>query len=156
MHDPASVQSGRRMTAIFVRHPHGTQRAMRLVFETTAIGELAAGLALVVSPHSVAGLLLATPINNIAALLARIIGFAAATLGLTWWSSARDLDDQIVRMAPGFAVYNIGVGALILSWALTVTVGAIVPLVVGVLHLLAGLTLCTVFVLQRDTSHIRG
>ena len=63
----------------------GAQRAMKLLIEASAIGELGVGIAVVLFPRTVSGLLLGAPIQGTGAVIARLVGVAVAALGLTWW-----------------------------------------------------------------------
>jgi len=80
----------------------GARRAVKLLVEASAIGELTLGIAVVLSPRTVSELLLAAPIDGIGAVIARLAGVAVAVLGLTWWLASRDLDRLFTPIAPGF------------------------------------------------------
>jgi hypothetical protein len=107
------------------------------LFAVAALGELGVGLAVLAFPEPVTGFLLA-PIEGVGAVVARMLGIAVAGLGLTWWLARDDLRDRLRRLAPGFIVYNLGVGFVFLRYALAVNGPLPVPWVVAGVHLLAG------------------
>jgi hypothetical protein len=124
---------------------------MKLLFEASAIGELAVGIAVVLFPRTVSAFLFGAPIEGIGAVIARMAGVAVAALGLTWWLVSGDLDRWLMPIAPGFVGYNLGVGLLFLSYALTVDGRATVAWLVAAIHLLAGVAFCAdLFVQQRS------
>ena len=114
----------------------GAQRAMKLLIEASAIGELGVGIAVVLFPRTVSGLLLGAPIQGTGAVIARLVGVAVAALGLTWWLARNDLDRRPTRIAPGFFGYNFGAGLLFLSYALAATASVTVAWLVAGVHLL--------------------
>jgi hypothetical protein len=133
----------------------GLRRAMRLLFEASAIGEVAVGVAVILFPRTVSGFLLGAPIEGLGAVIARMAGFAVAALGLTWWMASSDLDRSLNPIAPGFFAYNLGVGLLFLLYALAATASVTVAWLVAAVHLLAGLGFCGVLFVQQRSVQIR-
>ena len=111
-------------------------RAARFVLLAGALGELAVGILIAGLPVAIGGLLLQAPIAGIAIVIGRMMGVALAALGLTWWLERHRLDpDRLRQLAPGFIVYNFGVGALFLAYAWTGDFLLRVPCLVGAAHL---------------------
>ena len=104
-----------------------------------AFSELGVGLLVLAFPSQVTGFLLALPVEGSGLVIARMAGIAIAALGLTWWHARRDLDQRLTRVAPGFVVYNLGVGLVFLGYAATASVMAPLSWVAAAVHLFAGL-----------------
>ena len=122
---------------------------MKVLFEASAIGEIAVGVAVTFFPRTVSGLLLGAPIDGIGAVIARMAGVAITALGLTWWMASNDLDRRLTLIAPGFFGYNVGVGLLFLSYASGAAASVTVAWMVASVHLLAGLAFCAALLLQH-------
>jgi hypothetical protein len=118
------------------------------LFALGAVGELAAGIAVLAFPGPVMGLLLAAPLVGIGLVIARMLGIAVIALGMTWWLARSDLHRQLRRMAPGFIGYNLGVGMLFLLYALVVTRPVPLSWAVALVHLLVGLAFSTTIVIR--------
>jgi hypothetical protein len=112
---------------------------VRLLLTLMALGELGVGVLVLAFPAPVMGLLLAAPVEGVGLVVTRMAGIAVTALGLTWWRARRDLDQRLTRIAPGFLVYNLGVGLLFLAYAATAAGSVPVSWIVAALHLLAGL-----------------
>lgn len=109
------------------------------LFAVAAASELVVGLAVLAFPGAVMGLLLASPPTGVGLVVARLLGTAIIALGLTWWFARGDLRQKFKRIAPGFIVYNLGVGLLFLLYALAAGRRDPLPWVVGLVHLSLGL-----------------
>jgi hypothetical protein len=110
-----------------------------LLLTLMALGELGVGVLVLAFPTPLTGLLLAAPMEGVGLVVTRMAGIAIAALGLTWWRARRDLDQRFTRVAPGFLVYNLGVGLLFLAYALTAIGSVPLAWIVAAVHLLAGL-----------------
>jgi hypothetical protein len=93
-------------------------------------------LAVLAFPGAVMGLLLATTLEGLSLVIARMLGLAIMALGVTWWLAGSDLQQQLRRIAPGFIIYNVGMGVLFLCYALSSA--RAVPWAVALVHLLVG------------------
>jgi hypothetical protein len=132
----------------------GVGRAMKLLFEASAIGELAVGIAVVLFPRTVGGLLFGVPIDGIGAVIARLAGIAITALGLTWWLASGDLQQRLTAAAPGFFGYNLGAGLLFLSYAMAATVNVPVAWLAAAVHLLVGVAFCAALLLEQRSRQI--
>jgi hypothetical protein len=119
-----------------------TPRLMRItavLFGVAALAEIGVGIAVLAFPEPVTGFLLTAPIDGVGVVVARMLGIAVIALGLHWWLTRDDLGERPLRCAPGFIVYNLGVGLLFVSYALAANRPVPVPWLIAELHLLAGL-----------------
>jgi hypothetical protein len=117
---------------------HSPARIESWLFALAAAGEIAVGLAVLAFPGPVMELLLAETIVGIGLIVARMFGLAIIALGMTWWLTRSDLHRQLKRMAPGFIIYNLGVGIVFLLYALLATRPVPFSWAVALLHLLVG------------------
>ena len=78
----------------------------RLLFKASAIVEIVTGLALLVAPTSVVGLLVGDGVSPIGVAVARVLGIGLLSLGVAGWESP----GQDTRLAPraGLCIYNVG------------------------------------------------
>ncbi len=78
----------------------------RLLFKASAIVEVVTGLALLVAPTLVVGLLVGDGVNPIGVAVARVLGIGLLSLGVAAWESP----GQDTRLAPraGLCLYNVG------------------------------------------------
>ncbi len=78
----------------------------RLLFKASAIVEVVTGLALLVAPTSVVGLLVGDGVSPIGVAVARVLGIGLLSLGVAGWESP----GQDTRLAPraGLCLYNVG------------------------------------------------
>ena len=83
----------------------------RLLFQVSAIAEVLTGLAFLVAPESVIGLLLGAGVNPIGVAVARVLGIGLVSVGVAAWES----QGQDIRLAPraGLCIYNVGIAALL-------------------------------------------
>ena len=108
----------------------------RLLFRTSAIVEILTGLALLVAPSLVVGLLLGDGVNPIGIAVARILGIGLLSVGVAGWESA----GQDSRLAPqaGLCIYNIGAAVVLVIIATTGGINGILLWPVAVLHAAIG------------------
>jgi hypothetical protein len=126
------------MYAQSVRPGASVRRAAEVVFTLSAIGEIAVGLLVAILPASVMGLLLGAPLDGTGVVAARMMGIAAAALGLAWWPDRHRLDPQRLReVAPAFIGYNLGVGLVFVGYSWTSGRALQVSSLVAAVHLLA-------------------
>ena len=78
----------------------------RLLFKASAIVEVVTGLALLVAPTLVVGLLVGDGVSPIGVAVARVLGIGLLSLGVAGWESP----GQDTRLAPraGLCIYNVG------------------------------------------------
>lgn len=83
----------------------------RLLFKASAIVEVLTGLALLVAPLFVIGLLLGDGLGAIGIAVARVLGIGLLSVGVAGWES----QGQEISLAPraGLCIYNVGVAALL-------------------------------------------
>ena len=89
----------------------------RLLFKTSALVEISTGLALLVAPSLVVGLLLGDGVSPIGIAVARILGIGLFSVGVAGWESA----GQDSRLAPraGLCTYNLGAAVVLVIIATT-------------------------------------
>ena len=108
----------------------------RLLFKASAIAEVLTGLAFLVAPALIVGLLLGEGLSPIGIAVARVLGIGLLSVGVAAWESQA----QEIRLAPRaeLCVYNVGVAALLAI--LRTTGGMQAPLLwpVAGLHSLIG------------------
>ena len=110
-------------------------RVARIILTAGALGELAVGILIAALPVAVGGLLLQAPVAGTAVVIGRMMGIALAAIGLTWWLERHRLDAERLRqLAPGFILYNFGVGLLFLAYSWTGGQLVLVPFLVGAAH----------------------
>jgi hypothetical protein len=113
-------------------------RGAKFIFMASALGELAVGILIAALPAAVGGLLLQVPVVGTAVVIGRMMGIALTAIGLTWWLERHRLDrEQLRQLAPGFLLYNFGVGLLFLAYAWEGD-RLLVPWLVAAVHLGAG------------------
>jgi hypothetical protein len=78
----------------------------RLLFNLSAIVEILTGLALLVAPLFVIGLLLGDGLGPVGIAVARVLGIGLLSVGIAGWESP----GQNIRLAPraGLCIYNVG------------------------------------------------
>ncbi len=118
----------------------------RLLFNTSAFVEILAGIAFLVAPAYVIGLLLGDGLGQTGADVSRMLGIGLFSLGIAAWETER----QDTHTAPrvGICTYNLGVAALL---AILGTVGksdGVLLWPVVALHGLIGATMFWVIVAQ--------
>ena len=82
-----------------------------VLFKASAIVEALTGLALLVAPLFVIGLLLGDGLGAIGIAVARVLGIGLLSIGVAAWES----QGQEIRLAPraGLCLYNIGIALLL-------------------------------------------
>src|SRR5215831_9631093 len=105
-----------------------------LVFMLVSLGEMLVGVAILAAPQQIVRFLLDAGVDAFGAIVARMLGVAVLALGITWWLAR----EEPSPCAPGFLVYNFGVGLLFGSAALVAS-NAVLPWIVCVAHLGAGI-----------------
>ncbi len=109
--------------------------AARLLFTTSALGEMGVGVLGLAYPQ-VLSILLDATLDAGGLLVARMLAAAALAIGLTWWL-ARKEPDVLARNAAGFLVYNLAIGALFLLQGFAAA-RPLLPWLLGVVHVGAG------------------
>ena len=125
------------------------RRAGALLLTLAALGEMAVGVLVAAFP-AVAPVLLGAPLEGNGLVVARMMGLAILVIGLTWWLS-RSESDRIARHAPGFLLYNIGIGLL---FAVTATSAPLplIPWLVAIAHLGTGAVFATLAAMARSSA----
>ena len=83
----------------------------RLLFNGSALGEILAGIALLVAPVYVVGLLLGDGLGQTGADVSRMLGIGLFSLGIAAWETGRQETHSASRV--GICTYNLGVAALL-------------------------------------------
>lgn len=83
----------------------------RILFNASAIGEILAGIALLVAPAFVIGLLLGDGLSQTGAGASRVLGIGLFSLGIAAWETGRQEPPHAPRV--GICSYNLGVAALL-------------------------------------------
>ncbi len=83
----------------------------RLLFKASAIVEISTGLAFLVAPALLVGLLLGEGVSPIGIAVARVLGIGLLSVGVAAWESPQ----QHSRLAPraGLCIYNVGIAGLL-------------------------------------------
>lgn len=123
-------------------------RAGALLLTLMALGEMAVGVLVAAFP-AVATVLLGAPLDSSGLLVARMMGVAILVIGVTWWLSRRERD-RIARQAPGFILYNVGIGSLF-AVAATSASPPLIPWLVAIAHLGAGAVFVAVVAIARPS-----
>lgn len=114
-----------------------TRRAAELLFTLSAIGEITVGLLAALLPATIMGFLLGAPLDRAGLVVARMMGIAAAGLGLTWWPDRTRLEPWRLReLAVGFVGYNAGVGLVLAACAWSADRPLLTPWLVAAVHVL--------------------
>jgi hypothetical protein len=122
----------------------------RLLFNASAIVEVLTGLALLVAPLFVIGLLLGDELSPTGAAVSRVLGIGLFSLGISAWETARPKTSLAPRA--GICIYNVSV-ALLLS-ILGVPGGMNGPLLwpAAVVHALMGAAMLRVILVPSPES----
>ncbi len=83
----------------------------RLLFNAAALGEILAGIALLVALAYVIGLLLGDGLSQTGAGVSRVLGIGLFSLGIAAWETGRQEPPHAPRV--GICTYNLGVAALL-------------------------------------------
>jgi hypothetical protein len=100
-----------------------------------AIGEMAVGVLIALFP-STGTWLVGALLDSAGLVVTRMLGVALLAIGLSWWLGRNDAA-CLARNAPGFVIYNLGVGALFVVAARSAS-QPVVPWIVAIVHLAAG------------------
>ncbi len=125
----------------------------RLLFKASAIIEVLTGLAFLVAPTLVVGLLLGEGMRPIGIAVARVLGIGLLSVGVAAWESPQ----QHSRLAPraGLCIYNIGIAVLLAI--LGTTGGMHAPLlwpVAGLHGMIGAVMLWVIFPRLQDNGNI--
>jgi len=84
---------------------------LRLLFKVSAIAEILTGLAFIVAPTWIIGLLLGEGVSLIGIAVARVLGVGLLSVGVAAWESP----GQDSRLAPrsGLCIYNVGAAVVL-------------------------------------------
>ncbi len=107
-----------------------------LLFKASAIAEVLTGLALLVAPLFVIGLLLSERASSTGVALARALGIGLLSVGVAGWES----QGQDIRLAPraGLCTYNVGAALVFVILGTTSGMHGILLWPAAVLHALIG------------------
>ncbi len=124
-----------------------------LLFKASAIIEVLTGLALLVAPTLIIGLLLGDGLGATGVAVARVLGIGLLSVGVAAWESPQ----QHSRLAPraGLCIYNIGIAVLLAI--LGTTGGMHAPLlwpVAGLHGMIGAAMLWVIFAYLRNNSKI--
>jgi hypothetical protein len=111
----------------------------KLLFNTSAIVELLTGLALLVAPTLVVGLLLGEGVSPIGIAVARVLGIGLLSLGVAGWE-AQEPDRRLAPRA-GLCIYNVGAAIVFVMLGTTGGMSGILLWPTAVLHSLIGVML---------------
>ncbi len=128
--------------------------ATRLLFNASAIGELVAGIALLVAPAYVIGLLLGDGLSQTGAGVSRVLGIGLFSLGIAAWETGRQETPYISRV--GICTYNLGVAALLATLGTAGKSDGVLLWPVGALHGLIGATMFWVIVARSRKDAAKG
>ena len=108
----------------------------RLLFKASAIVEVLTGLALLVTPLFVIGLLLGDGLGPIGIAVTRVLGVGLLSVGVAGWEPP----GQNIRLAPraGLCIYNIGAAIVFVILGTTGGMDGILLWPAAVLHALIG------------------
>ena len=111
----------------------------RLPFNASAVVEVLTGIALLIAPAFVIGLLLGNGLNQPGTVVARVLGIGLLSLGISAWENA---GQKKPAAKIGICTYNIGV-AILLAVCGTIgeTSGVLLWPTVGLYGLMGGMML---------------
>ncbi len=126
----------------------------RLLFKASAIAEVLTGLALLVAPSLVVGLLLGEGVSPIGVAVARILGIGLLSVGVAGWESR----GQDIRLAPraGLCTYNVGAAIVFMILGTYGGMNGILLWPVAVLHALIGAMMLWVILQIQVGDQQRG
>ena len=110
----------------------------RLLFKTSSIAEILIGLALLVAPLFVIGLLLGEGVSpgGVAVAVAWLLGMALLSVGIAGWE-AQGQDARLTTRA-GLCSYNVGAAIVLVIIGTTIGMKGILLWPAAVLHALIG------------------
>ena len=83
----------------------------RLLFNVSAAVEAQTGIAMLIAPAHVIGLLLGDGLSQTGTAVTRVLGIGLLSLGVSAWENARQQVKPAARI--GICIYNIGAAALL-------------------------------------------
>ena len=115
----------------------------RLLFNVSAVIELLTGLALLVAPQLVIGLLLSDRLGSSGIAVARILGVGLVALGLAGW----ERPGHDIRLMPraGLAIYNAGAATLLTTLGTHNNINGLLLWPAAILHALIGIAMVLSF-----------
>ena len=123
--------------------------SIRLLFNASAIVEILIGLALLLAPALVIGLLLGDGISSPGVAVARVAGVGLLSLGVAGWQSPGN-DTRLAQRA-GLCIYNIGAVVVLTTFGSLSETGGIILWPTVVLHgLIAAMMLPALASNQRN------
>ena len=119
----------------------------RLLFNTSAMIELLTGIALLVAPLFVIGLLLGDGLSPTGVAVARVLGIALFSVGVAGWES----QGKNLHLPPrvGLCIYNVGAAIVLAMFGAFGDMNGILLWPAFVLHALMGAMMLVVLVKQR-------
>ena len=122
----------------------------RLLFNASAIVEILTGLALLVAPLFVIGLLLGDGLAPTGVAVARVLGIGLLSVGVAGWES----QGQEIRLAPraGLCIYNVGAAIAFVVLGTYGGMNGILLWPATVLHALIGAMMIWVIMEPRTVS----
>jgi len=133
------------------RNNHNTEAMKtRLLFKASTIIEVVTGLALLVTPTLVVGLILGDGVSPIGVALARVLGVAVLSLGVAGWESP----GQDIRLAPraGLCIYNIGAAIMFVILGTYGGMNGILLWPTAVLHAVIGASMLWVILVPSQKA----
>ena len=108
----------------------------RLLFNLSSIVEASTGLALLVAPRFVVGLLLGDDLDPVGMAVTRILGFALISVGVAGWESLGGAFSRASRS--GLCIYNLGAAVVLVAVATTTSLYGVLLWPVAALHAALG------------------
>ena len=125
---------------------------IRLLFRVSAIIEILTGIALLVVPLFVIGLLLGDGLGPTGVAVARVLGIGLLSVGIAGWESP----GQDTRLAPraGLCGYNVGAAMLFVILGTTGGMTGLLLWPAAVLHALIGALMLWVIIMRSKNEPI--
>ena len=125
---------------------------IRLLFRVSAIIEILTGIALLVVPLFVIGLLLGDGLGPTGVAVARVLGIGLLSVGIAGWESP----GQDTRLAPraGLCSYNVGAAMLFVILGTTGGMTGLLLWPAAVLHALIGALMLWVIITRSKNEPI--
>ena len=125
---------------------------IRLLFRVSAIIEILTGIALLVVPLFVIGLLLGDGLGPTGVAVARVLGIGLLSVGVAGWESP----GQDTRLAPraGLCIYNVGAAIVFVILGITGGMTGLLLWPAAVLHALIGALMLWVILTRSKIERI--
>lgn len=123
----------------------------RLLFKASAIVEVLTGLALLVAPVFVIGLLLGDGLGPTGFAVARMLGIGLLSVGIAAWES-KGQDTRLAQRV-GLGIYNIGAAMALVVFAIYGGFTGVLLWPAAILHALLGAMMVWVIMNQRTVSN---